>query len=124
MNHTHRATTVDRPATTAGPATRSTAPPPAPRDCEHGGGPDVRFSVAVRCGLVVGVANAAAPVALWWLDAASVHALAIAMIAAVYIGFAVADGRRHVIAVECAVAGLFVILAAAAITLSPWLLVA
>ena len=72
----------------------------------------------------MGVANTAAPVALWWLDASSVHALAIALIAAIYIGFAVADGRPHVIAVECGVAALFVILAAAAITLSPWLLVA
>ena len=71
----------------------------------------------------MGVATAAAPLAMWWLDASTVHALAIAIIAAVYIGFAVADGRPHVIAVECGVAALFVILAAAAITVSPWLLV-
>ena len=39
--------------------------------------------------------------------------MAITLIASVYIGFAVADGRPHVIAVECGVAALFVILAAA-----------
>ena len=46
------------------------------------------------------------------------------VIASVYIGFAVADGRPKVIAVESGVASLFVIVAAAAITGSPWLLVA
>ena len=45
------------------------------------------------------------------------------MIAFVYIGFAVADGRWKVIAVECGVAGLFVVIAAAAVTGSAWLLV-
>ena len=74
-------------------------------------------------GLVVGVVNAATPVAMWWLDASMVHALIITLIAAVYVGFAVADGRPHVIAVECGVAAAFMIVAAVAITLSPWLLV-
>ena len=41
----------------------------------------------------------------------------------VYIGFAVADGRPRIIAVETVVAGLFVVLAATAVTGSPWLLV-
>jgi hypothetical protein len=45
------------------------------------------------------------------------------LIASVYIGFAVADGRPRVIAVESAVAGAFVLVAAAAITGTPWLLV-
>ena len=45
------------------------------------------------------------------------------MIASVYIGFAVADGRRTVLAVESGVASMFVIIAAAAVTGSPWLLV-
>ena len=45
------------------------------------------------------------------------------LIAAVYIGFAVADGRPRVIAVESAVAGLFVVLAATSITATAWLLV-
>jgi hypothetical protein len=46
------------------------------------------------------------------------------LIAAVYIGFAVADGRPTVIAVECLVAGVFVVLAAAGVTATVWLLVA
>src|SRR5207244_2273860 len=44
-------------------------------------------------------------------------------IASSYIGFAVADGRRAVLAVESGVAGMFVIVAAAGITGTPWLLV-
>ena len=57
----------------------------------------------VAWGLVVGMVNVAAPLAIWWLDLATVHALAITLIAAVYVGFAVADGRPKVIAVETAV---------------------
>jgi hypothetical protein len=45
------------------------------------------------------------------------------MIAAVYIGFAVADGRPKIIAVESSMAGAFVLLAAAAVAGSAWLLV-
>lgn len=74
-------------------------------------------------GLVIGVAQAATPLAFWWLDTATVYALGLAVIAAVYIGFAVADGRRTVLAVETGVAGMFVIIAAAAVTNTPWLLV-
>ena len=44
-------------------------------------------------------------------------------IAFVYIGFAVADGRWKVIALETSVAAVFVVIAAAAITGSAWLLV-
>jgi hypothetical protein len=40
------------------------------------------------------------------------------------IGFAVADGRPTVIAVEAAIAGIFVIVAAAGVTGPAWLLVA
>jgi hypothetical protein len=47
----------------------------------------------------------------------------VVLIAAVYIGFAVADGRRQVIAVECCVAVTFVVLAAASITGPAWLIV-
>jgi hypothetical protein len=84
-----------------------------------------RFATGpVGWGFVVGLANAALPVAIWWLDPSGVHAIAIAFIAAVYVGFAVADGRPHVVAVECGVAVSFVLLAAAAVTVSPWLLVA
>ena len=74
-------------------------------------------------GVVVGLAQAATPLAMWWLDAATVYALGLAVIAAIYIGFAVADGRWVVLAVETGVASGFVIIAAAAITGSPWLLV-
>ena len=78
----------------------------------------------VAAGLVIGVAQAALPLAFWWLDTATVYALGLVLIASVYIGFAVADGRRTVLAVETGVAGMFVIVAAAAITSTPWLLVA
>jgi hypothetical protein len=81
-------------------------------------------TTAIRWGIVVGVVNASLPVAIWWLNGATVHSLAIALIAAVYVGFAVADGRPKVIAVESAVALLFVAIAATAVTGSPWLLVA
>jgi len=63
------------------------------------------------------------PLALRWLDQATVQSLLLALIAAVYIGFAVADGRPKVIAVECTIAGAFVLLAAAGVTGSAWLLV-
>lgn len=45
------------------------------------------------------------------------------IIASVYVGFAVADGRRTIIAVEISVAFAFVVLALGAIGTSPWLVV-
>jgi hypothetical protein len=83
-----------------------------------------RLRTPVIWGLAVGVAQAATPLAFWWLDTATVSALGLAGIASVYHGFAVADGRRTVLAVEIGVAGMFVIIAAAAVTNTPWLLVA
>ena len=77
----------------------------------------------VLWGLAVGAIQAASPLAFWWLDQATVQALLLALIAAVYIGFAVADGRPRVIAVESSVTFAFVLLAAAAVTGSAWLLV-
>jgi hypothetical protein len=74
-------------------------------------------------GIVFGALQAASPLAFWWLDAATVYALGLVLIASVYIGFAVADGRSVVIAVEITVASMFVIVAAAAVTATPWLLV-
>jgi hypothetical protein len=74
-------------------------------------------------GVVVGIVQALSPIAFWWLDASLVWALALVIIAPVYIGFAVADGRRIVIVAEVGVASGFVILAAVAISLSPWLVV-
>lgn len=85
---------------------------------------DQRSLVPIYWGVAFGILTAAAPLAFWWLTLATVQALTIALIAAVYIGFAVADGRHRVIAAEVSVASLFVILAAAAVTGSPWLLVA
>jgi hypothetical protein len=74
-------------------------------------------------GVVFGALQAASPLVFWWLDPATVYALGLVLIASVYIGFAVADGRPAVIAVEISLASTFVILAAAAVTGSPWLLV-
>jgi hypothetical protein len=74
-------------------------------------------------GLVVGGLQAASPLAFWWVDASAVYALGLALIASIYIGFAVADGRPAVIAVEGTVASVFVVVAGAAVTGSPWLLV-
>jgi hypothetical protein len=78
----------------------------------------------VLWGVVWGVIQAAAPLGFWWLDPATVYALGLALIAAIYLGFAVADGRPRVIAVESIVAGVFVVVAAAGVTGPAWLLVA
>ena len=77
----------------------------------------------VLWGVAFGVIQAASPLGFPWLDPAAVYALSLTLIAAVYIGFAVADGRGTVIAVESAVAGIFVVIAAAAVTGPEWLLV-
>jgi hypothetical protein len=73
-------------------------------------------------GVAVGVFQAFSPLALWWLAPVVVWSLSVAIIAAIYIGFAVADGRPVVIATEIGVASAFVVLAAAAIKW-PWLVV-
>jgi hypothetical protein len=85
--------------------------------------PRAQLRAPVAWGVVVGVLQAATPLMFWWLDSATVYALGIAAIAAIYVGFAVADGRPKIIAVETTVALGFVIVAAAAVTGSPWLLV-
>jgi hypothetical protein len=74
-------------------------------------------------GIVFGLAQVTTPLVFWWLDASTGYAIGIAFIATVYIGFAVADGRPKIIGVETGVAFAFVVLAAAAVTGSPWLLV-
>src|SRR3954453_22564285 len=78
---------------------------------------------AVVGGGVAGLLQAATPLVFWWLDSATVYALGLVGIAFIYVGFAVADGRPKVIAVESSVTFAFVVLAAAAGTGSPWLLV-
>jgi len=82
--------------------------------------PSIR--AAITWGVVVGAIQAATPLAFWWLDPATGYALGLAAIAFVYIGFAVADGRWSVVAVECSVAMTFVVVAAAGVTGSAWLL--
>jgi hypothetical protein len=78
----------------------------------------------VLWGVVWGVIQAAVPLGFWWLAPATVYALSLPLIAAVYIGLAVADGRPRVIAVETVVAAVFVVVAAAGVTGPAWLLVA
>ena len=48
---------------------------------------------AILWGAIFGGIQAAAPLALWWLAPGTVYALSVALIASIYIGFAVADGR-------------------------------
>ena len=74
-------------------------------------------------GVVVGAIQAASPLAFWWLDAATVYALGLALIAAIYIGFGVADGRPRVIAIESVMTAVFVVVAAVGVTGPAWLLV-
>jgi hypothetical protein len=81
------------------------------------------LSAPVICGVVVGAVQAASPLGLWWLAPSTVYALGLTLIAAVYIGFSVADGRWRVIATESAVAGFFVVVAAIGVRGSAWLLV-
>jgi hypothetical protein len=88
----------------------------APADRRH-------LRIPVLWGIAWGVLQAASPLAFFWLDAPTVYALGLAVIAAVYIGFAVADGRRNVLAVEVAVASFFVVVAAVAVPVSAWLVV-
>jgi hypothetical protein len=79
---------------------------------------------ALAWGVGVGVVTAATPLVFWWLPATSVYSVGLVLIAAVYVGFAVADGRRHVLIVESLVAAAFVLVAAIAMTGPAWLLVA
>jgi hypothetical protein len=82
------------------------------------------WRLPVIWGVVVGVLQAASPLVFPWLEPTTVYALGLAVIAAIYIGFAVADGRRHVLAVETVVAAVFVVVAAVAVPVSAWLVVA
>lgn len=74
-------------------------------------------------GIGVGILQAASPLGFRWLDSELVWALSLVVIASIYVGFAVADGRPVVIAVEVCVAAFFIVLAAVAVTASPWLVV-
>jgi hypothetical protein len=83
-----------------------------------------RLRIPIVWGVVFGFLNAAAPLGFWWIRPATVYALGLVLIAAVYIGFAVADGRRNVIAAEISVATVFVLVGAVAVTGSLWVAVA
>ena len=96
----------------------TSAAPAIPPSSTHG---DLR--TPVLWGVVGGVLQAVSPVAFFWLDPATVYAMGLVLIAAVYIGFAVADGRPRIIGVESSVAMLFLLIAAAGVTGSAWLLV-
>jgi hypothetical protein len=87
-------------------------------------GRPVGLRAPIIWGIVVGGLQAASPLAFWWLPTATTYAIGLVAIAFVYIGFAVADGRFGVIAVESGITTVFVVIAAAAVTGSPWLLVA
>ncbi len=75
---------------------------------------------AVIWGVVFGVIQAASPLVIRRLDPATVYALSLILIASVYIGFAVADGRPIVIAVESAIAAIFVLVATLGISGPAW----
>jgi hypothetical protein len=77
----------------------------------------------VLWGIVIGILQAFSPVGFWWLDGAMVWAISLVIIAPIYIGLAVADGRPRVVAAEVGVATVFVVVAAIAVTASPWLVV-
>jgi hypothetical protein len=83
---------------------------------------------ALRTPVAWGVLWAACRLRRRWpssgLDPATVYALGLSLIAAVYIGFGVADGRTKVLAVETCVASAFVVIAAVGVAGSGWLLVA
>ena len=81
------------------------------------------IQAAVLWGLLFGGIQAASPLLLWWLAPGTVYAISLIVIAPIYIGFAVADGRPFIIAIESSIAALFVVVAAAAITGPAWLLV-
>ena len=77
----------------------------------------------ILSGVAVGIFQAFSPSVLWWLDSVDVWGVALAMIASVYVGFAVADGRRVVIVVEVMVTFAFVVCATVGMAWFPWLIV-
>jgi hypothetical protein len=81
-------------------------------------------TAAVAWGVIIGAGQAASPLAVWWLTPSAVYAFGLAVIASVYIGFAVADGRTKVLVLEIGVAAAFVVAAATAVTGPACILVA
>ena len=101
-----------------------TAPKQAPEGEQRNTAAFAGIRTPAAWGVVWGCLQAASPLAFFWLDDATVYALGLILIAAVYIGFSVADGRSRIIVVETGVATVFVVAAAAAVTGSAWLIVA
>ena len=117
------AAALDSAMTGRGP-TRSPEMAPTSADAgTHAAAGKRSVRAAVVWGLVFGALQAASPLAFWWLVPSTVLALSLSLIAAVYIGFAVADGRPQVIAVESTIAAVFVVLASTAVTATAWILV-
>ena len=85
--------------------------------------PAQSWTKPILWGVAVGVFQAFSPLVFWWLEPVVVWSLSLAIIAAVYIGFAVADGRPFVIATEIGVAAAFIVVATVAIKPAPWLVV-
>jgi hypothetical protein len=79
----------------------------------------VAWTKPILWGVAIGIFQAFSPLVFRWVAPAVVWSVALALIASVYIGFAVADGRRNVLVAEVAVTSLFVILALIAVN-APW----
>lgn len=95
----------------------------ADRAMRHGSPEQYSLRGPVVWGLALGAVQAASPLIFQWIEPATLHAMYISLIAAVYIGFAVADGRPKVLVAEVVVASVFVLVAAVAVTATAWLLV-
>jgi hypothetical protein len=111
---------MSRPTAMIAPERGTSAQRPGTAAAGHGR----ELRTPVIWGVVWGCLQAASPLAIFWLDAATVYAMGLVLIAAVYIGFGVADGRGRILAVETGVASVFVVIAAVGVTGSGWLLVA
>jgi hypothetical protein len=75
-------------------------------------------------GLAIGAAQAATPLAFWWLDTAAVYALGLVVIAwPTSVSRSPTDADSFSLS-NAGIAGMFVIIAAAAVTGTRWLLVA
>ena len=92
----------------------------APPDAAHDQKPLTR--AALGWGVVVGAIQAASPLGFWWLEPAAVYGVGLALIATVYVGLAVADGRWKIVAVESVVAMAFVVIATVGMAESAWFL--
>ena len=106
------------------PVHRATGPRPGAQSRPVPGANTAR---AASVGVAVGVLTILMPVGVFWLPQVTVYAVSLAVIAGIYIGFAVADGRPHVLAVETAVASGFILIAATALNESTgavWLVAA